>query len=116
MRDAPLVIERTTNDQNGIDTLRLNGPLTLATLFHFQEATRLDPKAKTILEFSGVTYMDSAGLGSILSFHAACRRSNRQYAIVGMTPRVYTIFSASKLEKVVHIVATIKEAEQLLAS
>jgi anti-sigma B factor antagonist len=116
MRDGPLLIDRTTDDQNGIDTLRLKGPLTLSTVFQFQEAIRADPKAKTIVELSGVVYMDSAGLGSILSFHAACKRSDRRYALVGLTPRVYTMFFASKVDKLVHIVPTIKDAEQLLSS
>lgn len=116
MRDGPLLIERTTDESTGIEILRLKGPLTLSTLFDFQEAIRHDPKPKTIVELSGVAYMDSAGLGCILSFHASCRRSGRDYVVAGLTPRVYTIFAASKLEKLVHIAPTLQDAEHLLNS
>jgi anti-sigma B factor antagonist len=116
MREGPLLIERTKNENNGIETLRLKGPLTLATLFEFQAATKLDPSAKVIIDLGGVPYVDSAGLGAILSFHASCRRSNRKYALVAMTPRVYTMFSASKVDKLVQLSPSVSEAEMYLNS
>jgi anti-sigma B factor antagonist len=116
MREGPLLIERTKNESNGIETLLLKGPLTLATLFEFQDAIKLDPAAKLIIDFSGVAYVDSAGLGAILSFHAACRRQNRKYVLVGMTTRVYTMFSASKVDKLVQMAPSISDAEQYLNS
>jgi anti-sigma B factor antagonist len=116
MREGPLLIERTKNENNGIETLRLKGPLTLATLFEFQAATKLDPTAKLIIDLGGVPYVDSAGLGAVLSFHAACRRTNRKYALVGMTPRVYTMFSASKVDRLVQLCPSVGEAETYLNS
>jgi anti-anti-sigma factor len=116
MREGPLLIERTKNQDNEIETLHLKGPLTLATLFEFQAATKLDPTAKLIIDLGGVPYLDSAGLGAILSFHAACRRNSRKYALVGMTPRVYTIFTASKVDKLVQLCPSVGEAEMYLNS
>lgn len=111
MRDGPLNIERNTSGELGIETMRLTGPLTLSTLFDLQEALRVDPKPKTIIDLSGVPYMDSAGLGALLSFHASCKRTGREYALVGMTPRVHTMFSASKVDKLVTLFPTAREAE-----
>jgi anti-sigma B factor antagonist len=111
MRDGPLSIERSTSAELGIETMRLTGALTLATLFDLQEALRVDPKPKTIIDLTGVPYMDSAGLGALLSFHASCKRTGREYALVGMSPRVHTMFAASKVDRLVAMFPTAREAE-----
>jgi anti-anti-sigma factor len=92
----------------------LTGPLTLATLFDFQEAVRQTPQLKTIIDLSEVKYIDSAGLGALLSFHGACKRNGRNYALVGMSPRVHTLFTASKVDKLVHIFPNARAAEESL--
>jgi anti-sigma B factor antagonist len=115
MKDGPLQIERLTDAEKGIETMTLTGPLTLATLFELQEAIRLNPQPKTIINLAGVPYIDSAGLGAILSFHAACQRTGRRYALVAMPPRVKTMFAASKVDALLNILPTAKEAEQSLS-
>jgi anti-anti-sigma factor len=90
--------------------------LTLATLFDFQEATRQNPQPKTILDMSEVLYVDSAGLGALLSFHGACKRSGRTYAMVGITPRVQTLFTTSRVDQLVHLFPNAEQAKQLLDS
>jgi anti-sigma B factor antagonist len=115
MRDGHLTIERVRNEQKGYDLFKLEGPLTLGTLFDLQESLKKDPGPKTILELSGVPYVDSAGLGAILSFHASCRRSGRKYALAAMPARVYTMFVVSKVDQLVHILPTVEEAETFLS-
>jgi anti-sigma B factor antagonist len=115
MKDGPLQIERTTDDSTGIVTLTLTGPLTLSTLFDLQEAIRQSPQPKTIMNLAGVPYIDSAGLGALLSFHAACQRTGRRYTLAEIPPRVLTMFSASKVDSLVNISATNDDALKSLA-
>jgi anti-sigma B factor antagonist len=115
MKDGPLVIERSTDAESGIETLKLTGPLTLATLFDLQEAIRLNPQPKTILDLAGVPYMDSAGLGAILSFHASCQRTGRKYTLAAVPQRVLTMFAASKVDSLVKISPTAAAATEVLA-
>jgi anti-sigma B factor antagonist len=115
MKDGPLTIERSKNVETGVETLKLTGPLTLATLFDLQEAIRLDPQPKTILDLEGVPYIDSAGLGAILSFHASCQRTGRKYALAAIPPRVFTMFAASKVDSLVKISPTAAAATEALA-
>lgn len=115
MREGTLTIEREMNTVKGYEMLKLEGPLTLATLFGLQEALQKDPSQKTIINLSGVPYIDSAGLGALLSFHASCKRSGRKYAIAAMPARVYTMFAASRVDKLVHLCPTLEEAEAFLS-
>jgi anti-sigma B factor antagonist len=114
MRDGLLTIERVTNEEHGVETVTLAGPLTLATLFELQESFRNKTSHKTIIDLSGVPYIDSAGLGAILSFHASCKRGGRTYTLAGMAARVYTMFAASKVDKLVNICPTLKDAHAFL--
>jgi anti-sigma B factor antagonist len=115
MKDGPLQIERMMDANNGIATLTLTGPLTLSTLFDLQEAIRMDPQPKTIVNLAGVPYIDSAGLGALLSFHAACHRTGRRYSLAEIPPRVLTMFSASKVDSLVNISTTVEDAVKSLA-
>lgn len=115
MRDGELHIEREVVSEKGYELMKLNGPLTLSTLFELQESLRKDPSQRTIIDLSGVPYIDSAGLGALLSFHASCKRSGRTYAIAAMPARVYTMFAASKVDKLVHLCPTMIEAESFLS-
>jgi anti-sigma B factor antagonist len=108
-----LAIQRV--EQNGIAVLKLTGPLTLRTLFEFQEAAQQSPEPKTIIDLTGVPYVDSAGLGAVLSYHAACVRTGRRYAIVGVAPRVYAMLKVSRVDQLMHIFASMGEAEEALA-
>ncbi len=115
MRDGHLSIERVTNEEKGFETVTLAGPITLATLFDLQESFRNKTSPKTIIDLSGVPYIDSAGLGAILSFHASCKRGGKIYTLAAMPARVYTMFAASKVDKLVNICPTLQEAEAFLS-
>jgi anti-sigma B factor antagonist len=115
MREGALIIERVANREKGYDMMKLAGPLTLATLFDLQESFRAQPSAKLIIDLSRVPYIDSAGLGAILSFHASCKRAGREYALAAMPARVYTVFAASKVDKLVHLYPTLEAAEASLS-
>jgi anti-anti-sigma factor len=115
MRDGTLTIERVKDAEKGYETMKLVGPLTLSTLFNLQESLRIDPHNKTLIDLSEVPYIDSAGLGALLSFHASCKRSGRHYALAGMAARVYTVFAASKVDKLVHLCPTLGDAEAFLS-
>ena len=108
-------IERIPSATEGLETMKLTGPITLSTLFEMQESFRKNPQPKTIIDLSGVPYMDSAGLGALLSFHGSCKRTGRNYVLAAMAPRVYTMFSASKVDRLVNIASSVAEAEVFLS-
>src|SRR5438093_10881056 len=65
MRDEPLTIED-LGLQNNARVLRLSGPLTISTLYQFQDLLRTNSAASLTLDFTRVHYVDSAGVGALV--------------------------------------------------
>lgn len=49
------------------------------------------------LDFTGVTYLDSSGLGAIVGLLLSAKRSGCQLKLTNLTPRVKEIFTLTRL-------------------
>ncbi len=95
---------------DGTRVIYLEGPLTLNTLFEFQGAIRKESSGSLILELSQVPYMDSAGLGAVLSAYASCQRHGCQVALANVSPRVITLLQVAKVDLLVPRFDTVEAA------
>lgn len=100
---------------NGAKILKLTGPLTLTTLSNFQNASRQNQGAPVILDIGAVPYMDSAGLGSVISLFAACQRSDRGFAITGVPDRIRTLFEVTHCDGLLPCYESLESADQAIA-
>lgn len=75
--------------------LKISGPFTLKSIWDFQTAAREATEPITIIDLSGVPYMDSAALGSIMGVHVSRQRVQRKYAVVGANARLETLFKVA---------------------
>lgn len=103
-------IERSRDPETDIEILRLTGPLTLNTLFEFQPVLRDSAGPKTVVDLSGVPYMDSAGLGALLSFHVSCGRHGRTYSVAGASPRLKTMMEVAHVDTLLNLHGAATEA------
>jgi anti-anti-sigma factor len=109
-------IQRTNGSAPDVTILTLQGPLTIATLFDFQTAVREPSLKSTIIDFSGVPYMDSAGLGIVLSHWAHTQRTGAKFAAVGVSERVMVLLDMTGVGKLLPCYGTCAEAEQAFSS
>lgn len=91
--------------------LRLQGPLTLSTLFLLQDTLREIGGADTVIDVSEVPYIDSAGLGTILSRWAHAQRSGHKFALTGVSPRIDVLLEITKVNTVLPMFKTAEEAD-----
>jgi anti-sigma B factor antagonist len=68
-------------DADGIRILSVTGPLTIATLFAFQEAWRNETSPALVFDLTQVPYADSAAIGSIVNAHVSRQNSGRKMAV-----------------------------------
>lgn len=105
-------IERSPGSLADVSILTLKGPLTMSTLFDFQTALREPGLKSTIIDFSGVPYIDSAGLGVVLSHWAHTQRIGVKFAVVAMSEKVRVLLAMTKVDTLLPIFPTVADAER----
>src|SRR6476646_5475339 len=82
----------------GVPVVRLRGALTLRTLYEFKQAALQDMSRPVIVDLAAVPYMDSAGLGALISVYTSSQRTSRGFAMVGLSDRVRSLFQIAGVE------------------
>ena len=109
-----LQIVVTAGSHEGQKILTLKGSLNIQTIFDFQKATREEGAPKLILDFSGVPYVDSAGLGALVGAYVAAQRHNRKLAVAGMNTQVKALVDMTHVGTLIKAYPTVAEAEAAL--
>jgi anti-sigma B factor antagonist len=113
-RDSPLTFDCLAGKAPGTRIFRVTGPLTLGNMFELQTALREDPPPPlTILDLTGVPYMDSAGLGAIVNSHVHCQNQGAVLAVAGVSSRVMELFTMIHAHGVLNLTNSVEEAENL---
>ncbi len=108
----PLTIER-LEKISGV--VCLHGPLTFENAGLFQNAIRREEKAGTvILDLTGVPYMDSSGLGSLVSVYISLQKVGRRVALTGVNERVLRLFEITRTDSLFLIFDTLDHALEAL--
>lgn len=112
MWEEKLTIESVQGAQEGERILRVNGPLTITTLFGFRDAVRGEKAARTIiLDFSQVPYVDSAGVGAIVNAHVSCLNAGRHLILAAVQDRIKTLMKVTRVDEVLKVVPTVQDAQ-----
>ena len=107
----PLTIEDLDGSRPGQRVLRLKGPVVLSTLFHFQSTLRAKDAPALIIDFTGVPYIDSAGIGALVSAYVTHNKDGRSLALVGVNDRVRNALIVTRVESFFRFFPTPAEAE-----
>jgi len=96
--------------------LCLRGPLTMENVTPFQNAIRREENAQSvILDLSEVPYIDSSGLGSLVSAYVSRQKAGRRVALSGVNARVLRLFEITNVESLFLIFPTLDDAVAALA-
>jgi anti-sigma B factor antagonist len=110
MPDESLRIEDLPGSRDGQRVLRLSGPLTMTTLFEFQSLVRADASRTLILDFTGVPYIDSAGIGALVGAYVTHSKAGRSLALAGVSDRVHSALQVTRVEQFFAFFSTANEA------
>jgi anti-sigma B factor antagonist len=114
MPNENLQIVITPGNREGQKILSLKGSLNIQTIFGFQSAVRAETSPMVILDFSGVPFIDSAGLGALVGAYVAAQKKPQRMAVVGMNTQVKALVEMTKVSQLIKSFDTIGEAEEKL--
>jgi anti-anti-sigma factor len=121
-KSSKFAIERSRGKAPGTTIFRLSGPFTardmhsslspieLRNTFESEEGD--DPHLLHILDLTEVPYIDSAGLGMIVSHYVRCQSGGVRLVLAGVNPRVIQLLEMTKVDGFLPRVATVEEADR----
>lgn len=89
---------------------RLSGKLSLETVHNFIQTLRPEPAAHLILDMSGVSFLDSAGVGALVQLFVHRRNHGKTFALTGLTRQGNAVMQVAGLTKLLPIHASVEEA------
>jgi anti-sigma B factor antagonist len=108
--DESLVVEKFHGSLDSQRVFRLSGPLTFETLPPLQNALRVETANSVFLDLTDVPYVDSAGLGSLVTASVSCSKTGRQLILSGVQPRVQRVFHITGVDRLFLIFDNIQDA------
>lgn len=100
----------------GQGVLRLKGPLTAENVSPFMNAVRGEQSSTIILDLSQVPYVDSAGLGSLVSAFVTHQKAGRRFVLTGVNNRVLQLLQITRVEPLFLMFPTVWDAIDALDS
>ena len=110
-----LEVERPFRDAGGRGVLLLRGPLINENLPDFQNAIRRENVPTMILDLSGVPYIDSAGLGSLVSAYVSRHKSGQRTVLTGVNPSIIRLLEITRMAQLFPIFPSLSDALDALS-
>jgi anti-sigma B factor antagonist len=79
-----------------------------------QIAVRTEHSSTVIVDLAEVPYVDSAGLGALVSAHVSLHKTGRHLVLSGVNSRVLRLFEITRVESLFLIFRTLDEAIEAL--
>ncbi|HXV73604.1 MAG TPA: STAS domain-containing protein [Sphingomonadales bacterium] len=107
-------IEARGGSKPGTRILQMTGHLNLITVPGFLETMRAETARGVILDFTGITMLDSAGVGSLIQMVTAFQKDGRKLILVGLSDRAKNVLELTRVARLFSIYPTAAEAEAQL--
>jgi anti-sigma B factor antagonist len=110
MEPTHLELEKQPGSDRSRVVMRLSSKLSLETVRNFIQALRPEPAAHLILDFSGVLFLDSAGVGAQVQLFVHRRNQGQTFALTGLTKQSSAVIQVAGLTKLLPIHGSAAEA------
>jgi len=96
--------------RDGTLIARMSGKLSLETVSGFLQQTRGIAEEKLVLDMSGVSYVDSAGVGALVQLFVHRRGQSKKLAVAALTAQGAAVLQVAGLTKLLPTFPTVAEA------
>ncbi len=87
----------------------------MATTADFQQWMRSEPAQTVVLDFAEVPYIDSAGLGAVISVFLHFKQAGRKIALSGMNEKCRALMKMTNVEHLFQTFDSVDNARKALA-
>jgi anti-anti-sigma factor len=110
MPTSTLELVRSGSDNADLIVVGLNGKLSLETVHDFIATLRPEPAQVLILDMSKCSFLDSAGVGALVSLFVSRRNHGKKLSLAGLTPQGQAVMQVSGLIKLLPLYPLVEDA------
>jgi anti-anti-sigma factor len=110
MQPTQLSIEREPASNGNLLITRLIGKLSLESVHDFISTMRSEPAVHLVLDMSGLSFLDSAGVGALVSLFVTRRNHGKTVALAALTQQGTAVMQVSGLLKLLPVYPSVEEA------
>lgn len=104
-------LEKLPSGDENLAIYRPSGKLSLETVSEFIQKLRSDVSNYLVLDMSEVNFLDSAGVGALVSLFVSRRNQGRRFALATLTPQGTAVVTVAGLQNLLPIYKTVAEAQ-----
>jgi anti-sigma B factor antagonist len=105
-----LELEKLPSSTENLAVYQPKGRLSLETVTESMQSLRGDAAAHMVLDMSGISFLDSAGVGALVSLYVNRRSHGKTFALAALTPQGNAVVTVAGLQKLLPIHKTLEEA------
>jgi anti-sigma B factor antagonist len=110
MPTTQLELARSAGENDEPLVVSLSGKLSLETVHDFIATMRPEPAQVLVLDMSGCSFLDSAGVGALVSLFVSRRNHGKKLALAALTQQGTAVMQVSGLMKLLPLYPTVGEA------
>jgi len=110
MESARLELRQAKDNGTGIVVTTLNGKLSLETVNSFLQTMRQAQAKHVALDMSGVSFLDSAGVGALVSLFITRKQAGKTLALANLTKQAMAVLQLSGILKLIPNYPTVEAA------
>jgi len=105
-----LEVEKLPGSTEALTIYKAAGKLALETVSEFLPRLRAETAQRVILDMSGVSFMDSAGVGALVSLFVSRRNQGKQFGLAALPPQAVAVVTVAGLQNLLPVYKTVEEA------
>jgi anti-anti-sigma factor len=105
-----LEIEKLPSSNETLTIYKATGKLALETVNEFLPGLRAETAQRVILDLSGVTFLDSAGVGALVSLFVSRRNQGKQFGLAALQPQAVAVVTVAGLQNLLPIYKSVEDA------
>ena len=110
MSPFKLDLEKQPSSNDALAIFKATGKLSLETVNEFVSKMRSENAAYLVLDLSGVTFLDSAGVGALVSLFVSRRNHGKVFALAALSSQSSAVVMVAGLQNLLPVYKTVEEA------
>jgi anti-anti-sigma factor len=105
-----LEVEKLPSSNDTLTVYKATGKLSLETVNEFLPKLRAENAQTIVLDMAGVSFLDSAGVGALVSLFVSRRNQGKVFALAALPPQAVAVVTVAGLQNLLPVYKTVDEA------